>query len=219
MQIMLIDDHAIFRDGLKFVLSDLDDTIEFIEAGTCEEALVFLRDNNFDLILLDLNLPDSKGTDTLKTFREQFDESPIVVLTGEDNPQLIRQAIELGASGFIPKSSSSKVLTSALHLVLNGGVYLPPNALDGLLQTVEEKESPPPPPSSVLSALSERQQQVLMNAIQGKANKIIAREMCISEGTVKSHLSQAFRALGVRNRTEAVYAASRLGISVKIPAT
>ena len=215
MQILLIDDHVIFRDGLKFVLSDLDETIEFIEAGTCEEALAFLRENTFDLILLDLNLPDSKGTGTLKTFRQQFDESPIVLLTGEDNPQLIRQAIELGAAGFIPKSSNSKVLTSALHLVLNGGVYLPPNALDGLLRDSREKAETLPISSDVLDTLSERQHQVLMNAIQGKANKIIAKEMCIAEGTVKAHLSQAFRVLGVRNRTEAVYAASRLGISAK----
>lgn len=220
LRILLVDDHVIFRDGLKFVLNDLESEIEFVEAGCCEDALICLQENSFDLILLDLHLPDSSGTNTLRTFIKQTNASSIVVLSGEDSPSVIRETIEQGASGFIPKSSNSKVLTSALTLIINGGIYLPPNALDDLssspVDKIDTAEQTFNTAQEKLAPLSERQREVLINVVQGKSNKAIARCMNIAEGTVKSHLSQAFRALGVKNRTEAVYAVSKLGISTKI---
>ena len=213
MKILLVDDHVIFRDGLKVVLDDLESGIEFFEAGTCAEALTCIENNSFDLILLDLHLPDSTGEQTINAFCVQMGASSVVVLSGEDSPVIIRDSIERGASGFIPKSSNSKVLTAALQLILNGGIYLPPSALYDLksparIDSAEVEELFPP--------LSGRQQQVLINAVQGKSNKLIARDLNISEGTVKAHLSQAYRALGVKSRIEAVYAVSKLGIASKV---
>ncbi|MEM9254331.1 MAG: response regulator transcription factor [Pseudomonadota bacterium] len=211
MHILLVDDHVMFRQGVKFLLSDLDESLEFSEAGTCEQALDFLASSATDLILLDLNLPGSNALGALHEIRGKHPEAALVVLSGEDDPVLIRDAIEQGASGFVPKSSSSEVLLAALNLILAGGVYLPPAALQSASAatgtTSTEGDPLPQPPS-----LSARQTDVLLKAIQGKPNKVIAREMDIAEGTVKTHLSAAFRALGVHNRTEAVFAAARLGL-------
>jgi DNA-binding NarL/FixJ family response regulator len=123
---------------------------------------------------------------------------------------VVRAAIELGAMGFIPKSSSPEVLMQALRLILAGGVYLPPAVLDGRL--AEPLPAKPQAGPAKLPGITERQMDVLRCVIQGKPNKVIARELDISEGTVKAHLSAVMQALGVHNRTEAVYAAAKLGL-------
>jgi len=220
VKILLVDDHVIFRDGLKLVLDGLEAGIDFFEAGSCAEALHCIDGNVFDLILLDLHLPDSSGEQTLKAVCTQMGVCSVVVLSGEDSPAIIRDSIGQGASGFIPKSSKSKVLTAALRLILDGGVYLPPSALDDLRlpggPSCHRTLSNNIPVEDIVSLLSGRQQEVLIHAIEGKSNKEIARAMNISEGTVKSHLSQVYRALGVKGRVEAAYAASKLGMVGKV---
>jgi DNA-binding NarL/FixJ family response regulator len=132
-----------------------------------------------------------------------------VVLSGEDSAGVVRAAIEGGAMGFIPKSSTPEVLIQALRLVLARGVYLPPAVLDAAAE----------PPAgtggeAALRGLTPRQIDVLRCVIQGKSNKVIARDLDVSEGTVKAHLSSVLRAFGARSRTEAVYAAAKLGLKL-----
>ena len=214
MRVLLIDDHNLFRQGFKFLLSDLDETIAFLEADSCAQAIEEVDPSDADLILLDLHMPGLGGLDALATIRNHFASSVVVILSSEDDPQVIRTVIDSGAAGFVPKSSTPEVLIAALRLILAGGVYLPPNAFQGMgaaggsTATRSETESRGP-----LEQLSERQREVLVLAIQGKSNKVIARDMDIAPGTVKQHLSAAFRALGVKNRTEAVFAAARLGLT------
>jgi DNA-binding NarL/FixJ family response regulator len=132
---------------------------------------------------------------------------PVAVLSGETGSDLIREAIDEGASGFVPKSSSSELLVAALQLILAGGVYLPKDVLgeiDAGRSNANDKQ---------LDLLSARQTDVLLRAIKGQPNKVIAIDMGIAEGTVKTHLSAAFKILGVHNRTEAVFAAARLGLT------
>jgi len=208
MKVLLIDDHVMFREGMKFLLSDLDETLELVEAGTLEAALSALEEHGADLILLDLMLPDTEGMAALRRIRADYAGIPLAVVSGVEDPAQIRELIEEGALGFVPKTSSSDVLIAALKLIIAGGVYLPPVALDYV---------PPAQPDatrgqSLDEVLSSRQSAVLQKAIQGKPNKVIARELDIAEGTVKAHLSLAFRALGVNNRTEAVFAAAQLGL-------
>jgi len=206
MKVLLIDDHVMFREGMKFLLSDLDETMELMEAGTLDAALTALADGGADLILLDLMLPGTDGTEALRKIRDEHSGIPLAVVSGIEDPAQIRELIDEGALGFVPKTSSSDVLIAALKLIIAGGVYLPPVALDYI---------PPAQPESgqrVNEVLSSRQASVLQKAIQGKPNKVIARELDIAEGTVKAHLSLAFRALGVNNRTEAVFAAAQLGL-------
>lgn len=212
MRILIIDDHALFRQGLKFLLRDLEAELEIAEAADCSQALALAGDG-FHVVLLDLHMPGVAGLDALDAVREAFEASRIVVLSGEEDPRQVRRAIDAGAAGFIPKSSTPEVLLSALRLVLADGVYLPAVALKGLGDGAEAEAMNS---DRVSDALSERQVDVLRKAVQGKANKVIARELGISEGTVKAHLSAAFRALGVHNRTEAVYAAARSGLQLKL---
>lgn len=211
MHVLLIDDHEMFRQGVRFLLTDLHDDIRFTDASNCEEALSALAADEADLALLDLNMPGPDGLTALRQIRAAHPAVPVAVLSGMDDPDLIRSAIDQGASGFVPKASSSDVLVAALRLILAGGVYLPKAALNAS------------PTRSAASAgqntdlLSERQTDVLLKAIQGKPNKVIAREMSIAEGTVKTHLSAAFKVLGVHNRTEAVFAAAKLGLTPQPP--
>jgi DNA-binding NarL/FixJ family response regulator len=209
VRILIVDDHALFREGLRFLLRDLDPHLEISEAANCAEALAKAGEA-FDLVLLDLHMPGVRGLEALQALRKAFESSRIVVLSGEEDPRLVRSVIDAQAAGYIPKSSTPQVLLGALRLVLADGVYLPTVALRDL--GGDSMEEPRPAPAITLSG---RQIDVLRKAVEGKANKVIARELGLSEGTVKAHLAAAFRALGVKNRTEAVYAAARSGLQLK----
>lgn len=209
MNILLIDDHALFREGLKFLLRSLDAALEVDEASDCTRALEHAAKRAYDLVLLDLKMPGVAGLDALVALRDAIPEAPLVVLSGEDNPGVVRAAIEGGAMGFIPKSSTPEILIQALRLVLARGVYLPPAVLDGARAAAAPAAASP---GAAMPVLTPRQMDVLRCVIQGKPNKLIARELEVSEHTVKAHLSSVMRALDARNRTEAVYAAAKMGM-------
>lgn len=206
MNVLLIDDHPLFRRGLRHLLSDLNESIRFLEADGITEV-GNLDAGHIDLVLLDLGLKGLSGLPALNEAVARLPDCSIVVLSSEEDPRLIKACISQGASGFIPKSSTPEILVQALNLVLAGGVYLPTDVLNPAATEHSNSDS------SSLDDLNitPRQQAALMLAVQGKSNKLIARELDIAEGTVKLHLTAAFRALNVSNRTEAVYAAANLG--------
>lgn len=210
MLVLLVDDHALFRSGMRLLLSDLDETVDFVEAASVEEVPPAGR--RPELVLLDLNLRGASGLCAFARIRALLPESTVVALSGEEDPALIREVIEGGASGFIPKASTPEVLIGALRLVLAGGVYLPPAVLERRAGVPATAVSA----GTSLDVLTARQLDALMLAVRGRSNKQIARELGLSEGTVKQHLSAAFRVLGVSNRTEAVYATAELRLA---PAT
>ena len=207
MRALLVDDHNLFRQGLIYILSDLDDSISFMEAESCNAALDMLAEHEVDLVLLDYYMPGLNGIDSLKLVKAAAGAATIVMLSGDDNPLTVRNAIDHGAAGFIPKSSTSDVLIAALKLILAGGTYLPPTTLGGGLSPQAASQA------DILDKLSQRQRESFLRAIQGKSNKVIAKELELSEGTVKAHLSAAFRSLGIQNRTEAVYLAAKAGLT------
>lgn len=216
MYILLVDDHALLRGGLRFLLRSLDAEIEMDEAGDCAHALERVAARSYDLVLLDLKMPGLGGLDALDALRDAAPATPLVVLSGEDDPCVVRAAIERGAMGFIPKSSTPEVMIQALRLVLAHGVYLPPAVLDSMRPV-----SAPGPALNqaasgemLLPGLTPRQMDVLRCVIRGLPNKVIARELDISEGTVKAHLTLVLRALRAHNRTEAVYTAAKLGLRI-----
>jgi two-component system, NarL family, nitrate/nitrite response regulator NarL len=212
LKLLLVDDHALFRSGLRLLLRELPGEIEFFEAGNPIDALGF-ADKAIDLILLDLSMPGSQGMSALEQSRDVFVDVPIVVISSEDDPALIRQVIDLGASGFVPKSSTHRILIGALQLILAGGVYLPMHVLSQSARPAPALTASDSSDSDLpVHGMTERQYEVLLKAVRGQSNKAIARSLQLSEGTVKAHLSAAFRLLGVSNRTEAVYAAAQLGI-------
>lgn len=213
MQILIVDDHQLFRSGLCYLLEGLNENLRFLEADSCEQAIRLAGTEAIDLVLLDLRMPGTPGLDGLALIKEQFHCS-VVVVSAVDDPETIRQAITLGAGGYIPKTSSPEVMIAALRLVLSHGIYLPPDVLDGYHGEVGEA-SPPKvasPQQALVDQLSERQLNVLIKAAQGKPNKVIARDLHIAEGTVKAHLSACYRVLEVDNRTEAVFAIASLGL-------
>ena len=225
MRLLLIEDHRLVAESLKFFLTEIDPAITCAMAGTIEQGLQ--ATGPFDLILLDLNLPDTTGLHGLRTIREAFDGVPVALLSAEVNTDVIRSAIAQGAMGFVPKSASSQVFVAAMRLILAGGTYLPPHAFttwqapdanSGLQSgTAVAVHNGREENAIDIARLTDRQLEVLMKAVQGKPNKVIARETNLAEGTVKSHLSAAFRLINVSNRTEAVFRAAQLGL--KLPPT
>jgi DNA-binding NarL/FixJ family response regulator len=210
MKILLVDDHPLLRGGMRFLLGSLDTEFEMDEASNCSQALERVAGRSYDLVLLDLNMPGLNGLDALAAMRDAAPGTPLVVLSAESDPGVIRAAIEGGAMGFIPKSSTSEVLIQALRLVLAQGVYLPALVLEAKPTAPAPAARQPGP--TALPGLTPRQMEVLRCVIRGMQNKAIARELELSEGTVKAHLSAVYQALGAHSRTEAVYAAANLGL-------
>ena len=201
MRVLLIDDHSLFRRGLRLMLRELMPDADVSDVADVASALA-LCDERFDLILLDLHMPGIEGLEALEAVREAFKYSTVVVISGDDDADLIRSTIQRGASGFIPKAAEPDIMYGALRLIMANGIYLPPQAMNAA----------PAPQAAALHGLSPRQMEVLKHALKGTPNKLIARDMAISEGTVKSHLSAAFQTLNVRNRTEALYCAAKMGL-------
>jgi DNA-binding NarL/FixJ family response regulator len=218
VKILVVDDHPLILEALHHVLRQLDHTVDVYDARTAREgrSLVAMH-SDAGLLLLDLTLPDTDGFTFLSELRAEYPALPVVVLSASDRRDDIMRSIDLGAMGFIPKTSSNQVMLQALRLVLSGGVYLPPVALGPRAGTV----APPSPrasdhPAPGMSArdlgLTARQAQVLQLILQGKPNKVICRELGLAEGTVKIHVAAILRALNVSTRTQAVIEASRLGL-------
>jgi DNA-binding NarL/FixJ family response regulator len=205
MKVLLADDHALFREGMRHVLSGLADGVEIVEASDCEQALEAAdAHDDIALVLLDLNMPGRGGFAALETLSREHLALPIVVLSGSESRTDMQRALEAGAMGFIPKSSTAPVMLSALRLVLAGGVYVPPE----LVQSGAGE--PAIPLTENKPALTPRQIDVLARVVEGKRNKVIGNELGLSEATVKAHVTAVFKALGVTNRIQAARAAERL---------
>ena len=214
MKILLVDDHHLIRDGMRPVLERLDpsEPVEVFEAATFEAAVeTASRHDDLDLVLLDLRLPGVTHFEALDGLRERFPALPIVLMSGDDEPDLVRGALERGALGYIPKSSNSEVLLNAIRLVLSGGTYLPPEAIGRQSRGAAPAGSSAEDIAARL-AITPRHADVLALLLAGKSNKLISRELNLAESTVKNHVAAVFRALDVTTRVQAVLAASKLGI-------
>ena len=207
MKTLLVDDHGLFREGLAMLITQGFAQLHLLQAGDIAEALSQLQAHpDTELLLLDLALPDSAGTSGLVRLREHAPQVTVVVLSADDSPDTVLAAIDAGAAGFIPKTARSGVMQQALRTVLAGGVYLPPAML--LAPRTDTVEA------DAVAGLTPRQTEVLRLLIEGKPNKLICRELDLSESTVKTHLASIFRRLGANSRTQAVVAAARLGLQL-----
>jgi DNA-binding NarL/FixJ family response regulator len=210
MKILLADDHALFRDGMHYVLRKLEADAEILDASNFPEAVEVAGKNpDLSLALLDLNMPGSDGDYSVKLFHTQFPEVPVVVISGTDQRTDIERVMNNGAMGFISKMSSGQDMIHALRLVLDGGVYLPPQLLlNYLSQDKDDKRSW----RTNEHGLTTRQMQVLQQLALGLSNKDVGQAIGLAEGTVKIHVAGIFQALRVNKRIDAVQAAQRMGL-------
>jgi DNA-binding NarL/FixJ family response regulator len=224
MRILIADDHRLIVEGVKLKLGELGPDTEFViamDVAELREAIHSPDASSLSLALIDLAMPGVRNNEHLTEVIEHLPHVPVIVLSGSEDPVLMKGLLAMGINGFIPKAYSPDVMLSAVRLVLSGGVYVPPLLLqeraDGAVPATLTANTAQPAQASpdsleerLRKLLTERQIDVLRLLSQGKPNKLIARDLGISEGTVKIHLAAIFRALNVRNRVEAVVASRRI---------
>lgn len=209
MKILLVDDHALFRDGVALLLRELDPAVQAVHAADVAAALAALDASaDIDLILLDAILPGMQELQALELLRERHPDVPLVMLSSQEDQATVLRSIQLGAMGFIPKSASSELMFEALRTVLARGIYVPPLSLSDVALSAPAR--PRTRPAEL--GLTPRQTQVLWLILEGKSMKSIARELGLSHNTAKTHVSAVLRALAVTTRTQAIVAANRIGL-------
>jgi DNA-binding NarL/FixJ family response regulator len=215
MKVLLVDDHALIRDGLQTVLRELRPHAIVLEAADCSAGLRLANEHpDLELVVLDLGFPDGSGFALLAELQSRPTAAAIVVLSAAQDPATINRALDLGAAGFIPKSAKRSVMLGAFQLVFAGGIYVPAEARQqptGAASEPREASINLRATSPAEIGLTQRQIEVAALMVRGKSNKVICRELHIAEATVKNHMTAIFRALKVSNRTEAVIAINDRG--------
>jgi DNA-binding NarL/FixJ family response regulator len=229
MKVLLIDDHPLILSALQSVIQGLGDHVTVVGASSARAARETLAASaDFDLVLLDLQLGDADGFDVLSEFRSAYPALPVVIVSASDRTSDVIRSIDQGAMGFVPKRASNETLFEALHMVMSGGIYVPPMAMGtpdrpadfaddsaqgGGLHNVRRNasESDFQTAQSIESlGLTPRQRDVLALLLKGLPNKLIARELGLSVETVKDHVAAVLRALNVSSRTQAVLAVGQM---------
>lgn len=210
-KIIVADDHPLFRAALQQAVEQALQATQIVEADTLEAVHQAVANNpDADLILLDLNMPGANGFSGLVFLRGVNPGIPVVVVSGSEENQVIRRALDYGASGFIPKSSSLETIAGAIRQVIAGELWVPPEVHDQLHEiSAEEAQF-----AEALASLTPQQFRVLNMLTEGLLNKQIAYELDVSEATIKAHVTAILRKLGVHSRTQAVIAAKRLEVDL-----
>ena len=204
INIAIIDDHKMVREGLKQLLEFEGDINVIAEAGNGEEGYEVIKQYKPDVVLLDINMPVMNGLELLKKIRSEKDETRILILTIHNEVEYLSKAVEIGVNGYVLKDSESSVLKKAIMDVNNGEIYIQPSIAPLLVEMNNNKNESGDDPSNILSS---REFEVLKLVSEGLFNKEIAYKLSISEKTVKNHVSNIFKKIGVSDRTQAaVYA-------------
>lgn len=215
MKILVVDDHALFRQGLAMLLAEIYPDSEILEAATAAAALESAELNpDIRLVLLDLKLEDGSGFETLEKLSTNLSNAAVAVVSASEDSKNIARSYKAGAKGYIVKSSTSDVLRHALPLILAGETYIPSHAMS-LLTGVGSGEAASTAPNNGVAGvprLTPRQQEILLLMAQGMQNRDIAASLGMLEGTVKVHVKSILQKLGVNNRTHAVVTGIRLGL-------
>jgi DNA-binding NarL/FixJ family response regulator len=207
-RIVIADDHPLFRGALRQALTAMAEDIDIQEAGSIDEVTAALeRHGDTDLVLLDLTMPGVRGFSGLMYLRAQHPAVPVIVVSANEDPGVIRRCVDFGASGFIPKSLGAEAMRDAIRVVLAGGVWTPPDLSPEGGQDKDAADL-----VARLATLTPQQVRVLMMLSEGLLNKQIAYELSVSEATVKAHVSAILQKLNVESRTQAVIAASKIEI-------
>lgn len=205
---LIVDDHPLFCDALSMTLKAMLHVSDIQTAASMSEAEEVLQDATFDVILLDLNLPDVNGLNGLTQMLKTARETPILVVSSMAEPRIIALALRAGAAGFVPKHSQPQVFGEALKAIAEGRVYGAEQA-DDLIDAHDEEADA----LQRLSALTIQQARILSLVCEGQLNKQIAFELSIAESTVKTHMTAILHKLGAQSRTQAVLIAKRADFS------
>ena len=210
MKILVVDDHALVREGLCQVLKGLDEQVEVLQAGDCAQAFGLADQHpDLDLMLLDFHLPDMTGLEALGLLGKTHPELPVLMLSGSYNLHIVRQVMKSGAAGFITKSGVSTELLTAIRQVLAGEIYYPTELMLSLAgPTIGQADDELP-----TFPLTPRQEEVLQLLMDGLANKEISRILDLSAETTKNHVTAVLRHFAVKTRVQAVIAATDQGYS------
>lgn len=207
MKLLVADDHPLFRTALVHTLEKAKSGCQIAEAGTLTELLDQLKqDDDIDLLLLDLHIPEALGFTGLIQVLENYEHVPVLVVSGNENPDVIHKAIKLGASGFLIKSAANDDIVKAVDAVLDGQVWLPADLPPATEMDDDDL------PAERIAALTPQQLRVLTMVAEGLYNKQIADELNVTDATIRAHVTEIFRKLGVTNRTQAVILFNRFQV-------
>lgn len=201
--ILLIDDHALFRSGLRMIIESRFECVQVLEAGSLEQALD-MDIQRPAVVLLDIRLPGLNGLESIALLKRRWPDVPIVMLSSDATPATVRQALERGAAGFVSKADKPDAIAAALRACLVSGT------MPGVALPVGAPQAPAV--GKPASELTPRQCEVLVLLGQGLPNKSIARKLDISENTIRGHVQSLLMAFGANSRSEAVYLARRQGL-------
>lgn len=205
MKILLADDHDLLRDTIKSFL-EVDGAFAVMTAADLGQAIELLANEpGFDLVLLDYSMPGMNGFDGLERALATAPGTPVALISGTAPPRIAQQALDRGASGFLPKTLPAKSLANAIRLMADGERYVP---IDIAMAAIAGEDSAPG-----AAILTLRERQVLVGLCEGKANKEIARDLDLREPTIKLHVKAICRKLDARNRTHAALLARNLGLA------
>ena len=211
MKLLIVDDHAVLREGLAALLQQIGPDTSIVQASNATEAMTLLEAHpDLDIVVLDLMMPGVRGLDALSEFGRTRPDLPVIVLSSSEDPSDVRKALAAGALGYVPKSAGQRVLFSAIQLVMNGDLYVPPLVLGAGPGSVESAGYVPKNRSE--QALTPRQIEILKLLSEGAPNKLIANVLGLSEKTVKAHITGIFKTLNVENRTQAAVAGRKAGL-------
>jgi DNA-binding NarL/FixJ family response regulator len=207
LRLLLVDDHAIVREGIRAVLEEQPDLAVVGECGNGEEALATAAALAPDIVLLDLCMPGIGPVETIVRLRALLPAVRVMVFTSFGDDQIVRETLDAGAQGFLLKDAMQDELLRAIRSVAAGQPWLAPAAQRQLMEMLKRPAAPAP------DALTARETDVLRLIAEGRSNKAIARELAITEGTVKGYVSQILAKLGVEDRTQAALHAVRKGLA------
>jgi two-component system, NarL family, nitrate/nitrite response regulator NarL len=211
MKLRIVDDHPVLRDGLAALLMQIGPDTAVLQARDANEGIALVDNHpDLDVVILDLAMPGMEGLQALSEFGRKRPDLPVIVLSSSEDPRDVRRALASGALGYVPKSASQHVLLSAIRLVLNGDLYVPPLILDEKINATVPRTTGTEGASNRL--LTARQIEILTLSSEGKPDKTIAATLALSEKTVKTHITAIFKALNVVNRTQAAAAGREQGI-------
>ncbi len=217
-RIMIADDHALVRGGLGMLIRTIHPETEILECSNFQKVTRSLDETDaIDLLLIDLLMPGMQSVESIQEICNKWPDVPVVVVSVKEEMHVIRQALRAGASGYIPKSSSPDVTLNAIRLVLSGGIYIPPDALEltGFMTGDDQPTGPARAAAAVAASgegpsLTPRQIAVLDLIAEGKSNQEVGDELGLTAGTVKMHLTRIYKALKAKSRTDALAKFNRL---------